>query len=138
MTDIRILNAVVFWVVGHVVTGATLFIDAIILNTIEFWTGSNPMAYNTQEITTENGRFLVETTPQGHKITNMETNAVVSFLFNETENSWAIETPLGVQPLFTAVDAQNVKMYDGTVVALNEAGLQAFKTATNQRNLAVK
>ena len=138
MTDVRILNALVFFVIGGPVTGVTMFVDAILLNTIEFWTGSNPMAYNSQEITTEKGRFLVETTPQGHKVTNMETNEVVSFLFNETENSWAVETPFGVQPLFTAVDAENVKMHDGTVVALNEAGLEAFKAATNQRNLAVK
>lgn len=138
-TGNKFVNAIIFWVIGHAVTGVTLFVDVIILNTIEFWTGSNPMAYNTQEITTENGRFLVVTTPQGHKITNMETNEVVSFLFNEAENSWALETQHGVQSLFTYVDAENVKMYNGVVVNLTEAGLQAFKSVTeNQRNLAVR
>ena len=136
----RFVNQLVFWVLNIIpVYSLAVFIDVVILNLIEFWTGSNPMAYNTQEITTENGRFLVETTPQGHKITNMETNEVVSFLFNEVDNSWALETQNGVQPLFTYVDAENVRMYNGSVVQLSEAGLYAFKAATteNQRNLAV-
>jgi hypothetical protein len=136
----KFVNQLVFWVFNIVpVYSIAMFIDVVVLNLIEFWTGSNPMAYNTQEITTENGRFLVETTPQGHKITNMETNEVVSFLFNEAENSWALETQNGVQPLFTYVDAENVRMYNGSVVQLSEAGLYAFKAATteNQRNLAV-
>ncbi|MCL2414544.1 MAG: DUF3332 domain-containing protein [Bacteroidales bacterium] len=140
-TDIPILNAVIFFVIGGPVTGITLFVDAVILNTIEFWTGSNPMAYNTKEVINENGeRLLVETTPRGHKITNLETNEVVSFLFNADENSWALETEDGVQPLFTHIDAENVKMYNGVEVQLSEAGLQAFKAVTseNQRNLAVK
>jgi len=141
LTDNKFVNAVVYWIIGSWVQGITLFIDAVILNTIEFWTGSNPMAYNTQEITNEKGeRLLVVTTPQGHKITNLETNEVISFLFNEAENSWSMETVNGVQPLFTYVDAENVQMHNGAIVNLSEAGLYAFKTATteNQRNLALR
>ena len=98
-TDNKFLNAIIFWIIGHVVTSATLFIDVVILNTIEFWTDSNPLAYNSQEITTENGVFLVETTPAGHKITHQETGEVLSFLFNETDKSWSMETKEGVHPL---------------------------------------
>lgn len=116
----------------------SVFIDVVILNLVEFWTDSNPMAYNTQEITTEKGRFLVETTPAGHKITNMATNEVVSFKFNETEKSWSLETKDGVQPLFVCIDDTHVKTNDGKVVALSEAGMFAFRNVVeNQRNLAL-
>jgi hypothetical protein len=97
------------------------------------------MAYNTQEITTENGVFLVETTPAGHKITHQETGEVVSFLFNETEKSWSIETKDGIQPMFICIDDTHVKMNDGNVVRLSETGLYAFQTAMeNKQNLAVR
>ncbi|MDR0437946.1 MAG: DUF3332 domain-containing protein [Bacteroidales bacterium] len=140
LTVNKFINNLVYWVLNIVpVYGVVMFIDAIILNTIEFWTDSNPIAYNSQEIETENGVFLVETTPAGHKITNKETNEVVSFLFNETEKSWSVETKDGVQPLFVCVNNTHVQMPNGSVVALTEAGLYAFKNVIeNQRNLAVK
>jgi hypothetical protein len=140
MTDNKVINAVVFWFIGHVVTCATFFVDVFILNVIEFWTDENPLAYNTQEVTNENGvKFLVETTPAGHKITNQETNEDVSFLFNEVEKSWSVQTVDGVQQLFSYVDDTHVRMSNGSVVKLSEAGLYAFKNAIeNQRNFAMR
>ncbi len=38
------LNSIVFFVLGAPVYGVTTFVDAIVLNLIEFWTGSNPVA----------------------------------------------------------------------------------------------
>lgn len=41
----KFINNLVFWVMVILpVYGLGTFIDAVILNTIEFWTGSNPMA----------------------------------------------------------------------------------------------
>jgi hypothetical protein len=66
-------------------------------------------------VTNENGeRLLVETTPVGHKITNLETNEVVSFLFNETEKSWLLETKDGIQPMFVCINDTHVQMFDGS------------------------
>ena len=139
VTGNKFINNLIFWILSSWIGGITLFIDTCILNLIEFWTGSNPLAYNSQEITTENGVFLVETTPAGHKITHQETGEVVSFLFNETENSWSLETTNGIQPLFAYVSDTHVKMFDGNVVRLSEAGLHAFKTTTeNAKNLAAR
>jgi len=136
----KFVNQLVFWVFNIVpVYSIAMFIDVVVLNLIEFWTDSNPMAYNTQEIETENGIFLVETTPAGHKITHQETGEVVSFLFNETENSWSLETQNGVQPLFVCINDTHVQMFDGSLVRLSEAGLYAFKTTTeNKMNLATR
>ena len=46
-----------------------LFVDAVVLNSIEFWTGSNPVALNTEVIDTDNGQYLVETNENGYTIT---------------------------------------------------------------------
>jgi len=41
----RWIGAVVYWIVGlPIVIPITLFLDGLIFNTIEFWTGSNPLA----------------------------------------------------------------------------------------------
>jgi hypothetical protein len=134
----KFLNQIVFWVLSWNVYGIVVFLDLWIFNLIEFWTDSNPLAYNTQEITTENGVFLVETTPAGHKITHQETGEVVSFLFNETEKSWSVATKDGVQKMFVCINDTHVQMFDGSVVRLSEAGLYAFQTTMeNKRNLAM-
>jgi len=55
------INEVVFFVIGGPVYGFTTFADAVVLNSIEFWTGSNPIASNTMEQTDEHGNKLVAT-----------------------------------------------------------------------------
>ncbi len=138
VTGNKFINNLIFWVLGSWIGGIVLFVDTVVLNTIEFWTGSNPLAYNTQEVSTENGDFLIETTPAGHKITNLTTNEIVKFNFNETDRSWSIETKDGVQQLFVCIDDTHVKMNNGAVVTLSEAGLFAFQNAMEtQRNLAL-
>lgn len=50
----KLINEVVYtllWVVP--VSEISLFVDGIILNTIEFWTGSNPIAMNPGEVETQ-------------------------------------------------------------------------------------
>lgn len=49
-----------FWVLP--VYEVSIFLDAIIINSIEFWSGSNPVAdTGTKTIETENGIYTVET-----------------------------------------------------------------------------
>lgn len=134
------INELVFLVLWILpVYEITVFLDVVILNSIEFWTGSNPMAYDTKEVSTENGNFLIETTPAGHKITNLATNEAVSFKFNDVDKSWSLETKDSVQPLFTCIDETHVKMKDGNIVTLSEAGLMAYQNAVgNQSNMALK
>lgn len=43
-TGNKFVNNLIFWVLSEVY-GLTLFIDAVILNLIQFWSGSNPMAF---------------------------------------------------------------------------------------------
>ncbi len=46
VTNNKYLNNVIYWLLGGVQAyTATLFIDGVILNLIEFWSGSNPLAF---------------------------------------------------------------------------------------------
>ena len=108
------------------------FIDSIVLNTIEFWTGDNPVA-STKVKTVEgkDGLYTIETSKEGHKITKQETGETVYFHFNETEKAWSVEANETVTPLMTVVDDQHVMMYlpDGSEmqVSLDQAGVLAFR-----------
>ena len=114
--------------------GVAMAADALVLNSIEFWTGSNPVV-DTQVKTVEgkDGLYTVETSKEGHKITKEESGETVYFHFNETENAWSIEANGTVTPLMKVIDDQQVVMYlsDGSEmpVTLDQAGTLAFKQA---------
>jgi len=53
------ISWLVFFIIGGPVTGITLFCDALIFNTLEFWTGSNPLALgDTYHETDANGNTV--------------------------------------------------------------------------------
>ncbi|MCL2260798.1 MAG: DUF3332 family protein [Fibromonadales bacterium] len=53
------LSWIVFLIVGHVATVITLTVDSLILNSLEFWTGKNPLAMgDTYRETDANGNSI--------------------------------------------------------------------------------
>jgi len=53
------ISWLVFLIVGHIAIGITLFVDSLIFNTLEFWTGSNPLAMgDTYRETDANGNSV--------------------------------------------------------------------------------
>ena len=58
--------------------------DLVVLNTIEFWSGSNPMASNeVKEIKGENGKYLVKSNNNGYTITNKDDNQSMDLVYNQ-------------------------------------------------------
>jgi hypothetical protein len=60
MTNSKFLNAIVGFILMPIVGSITLVIDWFVLNTIEFWSGDNPMAKNagkTQQVMGSDGRY---------------------------------------------------------------------------------
>jgi hypothetical protein len=49
VTGNKFINNLIFWILSSWIGGITLFIDTCILNLIEFWTGSNPLAMKAGE-----------------------------------------------------------------------------------------
>ena len=63
--------------------------DLVVLNTIEFWSGSNPMASNeVKEIKGENGEYLVKANNNGYTITNKDDNQSMDLVYNQETQTW--------------------------------------------------
>ena len=64
--------------------------DIIVLNSIEFWSGSNPVAQVGQEKTIkgENGEYLVRTNEDGYTITKKGEDKSVDLVYNKENNTW--------------------------------------------------
>ena len=55
----KYIGGVVYWIIGGIVSPVALTLDLFIFNVIEFWTGSNPIAYGSSfEQIDENGNSL--------------------------------------------------------------------------------
>ena len=91
MTNSKIVNGIVGLILQPVVGGVCLFVDALVLNTIEFWSGNNPIAMNSiQEVRGQDGlMYAVKTTKKGYEITS-PTGEVTKLIFNQKENSWSV------------------------------------------------
>ena len=76
------------------VAGICGAVDTIVLNTIEFWTGTHPVASNigkTQNIMGEDGlMYAVKTLKNGYEITKPD-GQVVMFTYNKKENAWYMD-----------------------------------------------
>lgn len=131
----KFVNELVFLVFSIVpVYEVAVFIDAVVLNSIEFWSGKNPMASNeVRSIETENGRFLVKRTNDGYELTNVEQQTTAALHFDEADQTWSIEANGERIPFMNFIDADHVRLYlpDGTTVEteLSEAGVIAFQEA---------
>lgn len=118
-----------FWVLP--VYEITVLADVLVINSIEFWTGDNPVTAETKIVDGKDARYLVERDNTGYTITNLSDNSIVRFNYDATDRSWSVENN-GVETKFmTFNDDNTVNMIspDGsfTTVELNEQGLMAYR-----------
>lgn len=67
--------------------------DVLVLNSIEFWSGSNPLAEvgTEQIIRGENGEYLVRTNEDGYTITKKgEEDRPLDLVYNEENRTWNV------------------------------------------------
>lgn len=96
--------------------------DAVVFNSIEFWTGNNPIAYKAEIINTDNGQYLVETTKNGYTISNGD--AIVRFV-NDNDVWYLNQDTLKVE-LFHFVDENHILMNLGDknkLIELSQNGI---------------
>lgn len=120
------INEVVFFVLSFDVYAISVFADAVLFNTIEFWTGNNPVASNTTVIDTENGKYIVESNENGYTISNGEETVQ---LFNEND-VWFAAQGDNVVELFKYVDNDHVCLNLGDrfeVVELSQEGVDNLR-----------
>ncbi len=93
-SDSKFANNVIFWAFCIVpVYEVSLFVDGAVLNVIEFWTESNPLAAGeSKTISGENGEYAVTATENGYQITNEEGQELS--LVNENDTwSYSVTAP---------------------------------------------
>ena len=138
-TDSKFLNEIIFLLITPAY-GVCAMADYFVLNTIEFWTGDNPVANigKTRQVMGQDGKYYaVKTLKNGYEITKPD-GEMLSFIYDKASNSWS-----------QVVNGQKTELFrfnqDGTIqtsmpsgekmnVALNEGGVYQVRMAVNQGN----
>lgn len=132
----KIVNELVFiafWILPvYEVAGLA---DVLVINSIEFWSGSNPMAMGTKRIDgTDGQRYLVKCDGKGYDIVSENDGTTVRLDFDTQSQRWDITTPGGeTYELMTFIDANHVSLpaANGSrmTVTLDSDGLLAYQAA---------
>ena len=119
-----------FWVLP--VYEVSALADVLVLNSIEFWSGSNPVAAGTtRTIQGNDGEYLVSVDKKGYTIKSSNDGSEVRLNFNASDRSWAMQLPDGTeQTIFSFVDDTHIALPtpdgDTMVVETSDAGLYAY------------
>lgn len=112
--------------------------DALVLNTIEFWSGNNPMASNvgnTKQVMGTDGRYYaVKTLKDGYEITKPD-GAMMKFVYDKNTDAWSQIENGKCTEIFRFNPDGTVKATlpngDQMDVSLNEQGMYELRTAVN-------
>jgi hypothetical protein len=103
MTSSKFVNAIVGYVLGAICYPVTLFVDSLVLNTIEFWSGKNPVASSvgkTQMIQGKDGKmYAVTTLKDGYEI-KAANGEVTMLTYIKKDNAWTMTQNGQTQELF--------------------------------------
>lgn len=134
----KVVNELVFiglWILP--VYEVSALADVLVINSIEFWSGSNPMACGKKIIDGHDGRYMVECDGKGYTITSENDGTEVRLDFDVAQQTWSVVMPDGESYDFmTFVDDSHVKMPTadgkGTIVDLTEEGLLAYRAQADK------
>ncbi len=133
VTGNKYINNVIFWVFGSFqIYSVTLFIDGIILNLVEFWTGSNPMAMKPgdkeQQIVKgkDGNKYEITATQNRFDILSLNNKNKTSLIYTPMNHTWNMDKNGLVTKLATIhEDINKVEIFkaDGSVamIDMNEA-----------------
>ncbi len=122
------VRSLLLWIPMGFVYGVTAMIDAVILNLIEFWSGTNPMSMNEgdyeMQMATINGvDYKIEATKDTFTTTQLtgdQAGEVRIMRFDRTDNTWKYtDSNVIDQAVMTFLDEQgdNIRVYttDGSM-----------------------
>ncbi|NDW19155.1 DUF3332 domain-containing protein [Dysgonomonas sp. 216] len=141
--DNKFVNELVFVALNIVpVYPLSMVADLLVINSIEFWTGDNPIeAGIVKEVKGENGIYTVETLENGYQIQN-EAGEAVELIYNKEDNTWSVVQNEESTKLIKIVDENEAIVYmpNGSeqTVELSNAGMMAFRQIANSTYLATR
>ncbi len=98
VTDNKFINNFVFWAFNIIpVYGIGGMVDGVILNLIEFWTGTNPMAMNegqkeTKQFAFEGKTYEMTVTKNQMVVTGVGNDYNARFVYQEASKAWYMES----------------------------------------------
>lgn len=120
---------IAFWILP--VYEVTALADLLVLNSIEFWSGSNPMTASTKVIDTDQGRYLVICDGRGYTVRHEATGREMRLDFEAESQTWSFVKDGESYPFMTFIDDNHVRMItpegDFRAVELSEAGVMAYQ-----------
>lgn len=119
-----------FWIIP--VYEVSAFADVVVFNSIEFWSGNNPVAYGKKVIDGQDGKYIVECDKTGYTITSENDGSIIRLDFNDSDRSWSVSANGSESyKLMTFIDDTHVEMIapDGTMqpVELSHDGVLAYQ-----------
>ena len=139
MTSNKYVNGIVGLILQPIVGGVCLFVDAVVLNTIAFWTGSNPMAVNkVQTVKGQDGRYYaVKTLKNGYEV-KAPNGEVTLFIHDSKTESWSISQNGVTKEIirFNADGTIQASLQNGEklTVSNDQAGMQKVREAVYNDN----
>ena len=132
--DNKFVNELVFfafWILP--VYEVSALADVVVLNSIEFWSGNNPVTSSTRTIKGQDGqKYLVEADENGYTITGESDKQVVRLDFDKESRSWDCTVNEGeTYRLMTFVDDTHVMLPAGgdksVLVEVSKGGVMAYQ-----------
>ena len=113
------------------------------LNSIEFWSGTNPIASKEKIIEGNDGRYLVKSDEKGYDIISCNDGSKVRLDFNSDDRSWSITVNGETHELFTFVDDTHIRIPAGTgndyrTVEISAEGVYAYRQMIEQAAYAAR
>ena len=97
-----------FWVLPVYEVTATA--DLLVINSIEFWSGNNPLEANNRIISTDDGNYRIFADESGYKVLTPE-DRTMNFLFDKESQTWSFCWEGQTEsPFLKFIDENHVKM----------------------------
>ena len=138
----KFVNEIVFFAF-HVVPvyEVSYLVDVLVLNSIEFWSGSNPLADvgTVKTVEGQNGEYLVRTNKDGYTITKKGEKYSLELIYDTQEKTWNAICDNNSFEIMTVNDngTITVKLQDGNSITVNPdvQGLAQVRAASESIQL---
>ncbi|MCK9206607.1 MAG: DUF3332 domain-containing protein [Salinivirgaceae bacterium] len=134
----KFVEEAVFLLLNCGVYEATVFVDAFILNLIEFWTGDNPLGLHegVNKVNIGGNDLTILLKNNKATILDAQDQELAVLNFNESDQTWYSTIEGNTQKLMTITENQ-VQLYtaSGKTVTVDKADLHSKNTLENYREL---
>ena len=119
-----------------------IFVDAIVLNLVEFWTGTSPMTMKpgqseTQQIAYNGKQYIVTATHNRFHAVSLDGKITQDLVYNDKTATWSIVTGNTTKNVCTYNNDGTIAIYNSNNVSTNYTK-EALKILANNKNYAMK